>query len=164
MRGVFERLREREEVEREREKRSKKRPFSPGSFAQLLWHAAACSLMRAASLASALGRGVGIGGQEEGGEGGERLQLQPMSRRPAVAAAAAAAQPSGSVEAEVEDAAGGAAAAKAAASASSLSFACFTELKRPLALKDAGARQDILTTFFSRNLIDGTGTGEKKEE
>ena len=119
--------------------------LSPGSSAQLRWHAEACSLMRAASLAPALGRGWVEGQEEEEGEevGGGQLLL---SRSAAVAAAA----PSGlaaaaiAAAAEVEDEA--AAEAKANADASSFSSACFTELKRPLALRDAGARVDIWET------------------
>lgn len=100
---------------------------SPGSSAQLLWHAAAWSLMRAASRDEALGRG-GEGGEHEE-ECGELLLFGSST------------SPSGLVvtaEVEVE-------AAAAASTFSSPSSAFVTEsgLKRPLARKDAGARLDI---------------------
>lgn len=87
--------------------------------------------MRAASLAAALGRGEIE--EEEGEEDGEQPLLSRASSPPSGLAAAAA-------EAEVEVEAGPAA---SAGDASSLSSSRFTELKRLLALRVAGARLDI---------------------
>ena len=76
-----------------------------------------------------------------------------MASPSGLAAAAAAA--------EVEVEAGPAAAANA--DASSLSSACFTELKRPVDLRVAGARLDILIFFFAKLQRDSRH-GEKKRE
>ena len=123
--------RERGRAEAEKKLPSPPKELSPGSSAQLLWHAAACSLTRAAFLAAALGRGE----TGRGGQGGEQVPLPRRAAPPSGLAAAAA-------EAEA------AAAAAANADVSSLSSACLTELKRPLVLKDAGARLDILFFVF----------------
>lgn len=136
------RSRERGRAEAEKKPPSPPKELSPGSSAQLLWHAAACSLTRAAFLAAALGRGE----TGRGGQGGEQVPLPRRAAPPSGLAAAAA-------EAEA------AAAAAANADVSSLSSACLKELKRPLVLKDAGARLDIL--FFEK--LERNWHGEKKE-